>query len=89
MANYEQSIAEASSASDGRPDLYDTQHASWQIFASDEEPEVHYIPLDTTQPISTMVEQIVEELHIEKGLTANQENCDGTENHVYMSVTVL
>jgi hypothetical protein len=66
MTNREQLIAEAASASDGRPDLYDAQHASWQIFTPDEEPEVHSIPLDTTQPLSTIVEQIVGELHLRK-----------------------
>jgi len=66
MANREQLIAEAASASDGRPDLYDAQHASWQIFAPDEEPEVHYIPLETTQLVSTMPGQIVEELHMRR-----------------------
>lgn len=66
MANREQLIAEAASASDGRPDLYDAQHASWQRFTPDEEPEVHHIPLDTTLPLSPIVEQIVEELRMKK-----------------------
>ncbi len=58
--------ADSSSASDGRPDLYDAQQASWQTFAPDEEPEVHYIPVDATLSISTMVEQIIEELHMRR-----------------------
>ena len=91
MANYEQPIAHASSAI---PRPYSSRPRSAHLLADlcprDEEPEMHYIPLDTTQPISIIVAQIVEEfLQMTRNLSANQESCDGTENHVCMSVIVL
>jgi hypothetical protein len=64
LTNSQQLVAEVSFASDGRPDLYDAQQASWQMFAPDEEPEMHALALDTTQPFSLMLEQIIEELQL-------------------------
>jgi aminoglycoside phosphotransferase family enzyme/predicted kinase len=64
LTNSQQPRAEVSSASDGRPDLYDAQQASWQMFAPDEELGVYTLALDTTQPLSLMLEQIMEALHL-------------------------
>ena len=64
LTNSQQPVAEVSFASDGRPDLYDAQQASWQMFAPNEEPEMHALALDTTQPFSLMLEQIIEELQL-------------------------
>jgi aminoglycoside phosphotransferase family enzyme/predicted kinase len=64
LTESQQCRVEVSSASDGRPDLYDAQRASWQVFDPDREPEMHAIVLDTTRPLSFMLEQIIEILHL-------------------------
>lgn len=58
------SVEAVSSASDGRPDLYDTQCAHWEAFISGEEPNAKHIVLTTTRPIEVTVEQVLEELGI-------------------------
>jgi uncharacterized protein len=49
-------------ASDGRPDLYDTQQAVQEAFVEQEEPEMLHRVVLTTQPVSCCVEQIVDVL---------------------------
>jgi predicted kinase len=54
----------ASSASDGRPDLYDAQGAHWDAWIEHEEPDVKYIVVTTTQPLAVNIEQVLEALRI-------------------------
>ena len=53
-----------SSASDGRPDLYDAQHAVWEPFVSDEESDVQHVVVTTTQPIVHSCEQVLDVLNV-------------------------
>jgi len=55
---------EASSASDGRPDLYDAQHARWKSCDPEKEPHVHHIVVMTVQPLPVSIEQLLDALHI-------------------------
>jgi aminoglycoside phosphotransferase family enzyme/predicted kinase len=54
----------ASSASDGRPDLYDAQCAHWDACIAHEEPDVKHMVVTTTQPLAVNVEQVLEALGI-------------------------
>jgi aminoglycoside phosphotransferase family enzyme/predicted kinase len=52
----------ASLASDGRPELYDAQHAQWEPFVSGEEPDVQHVAVETTQPLVHSCEQVLDML---------------------------
>ncbi len=52
----------ASSASDGRPDLYDAQRAVWEPFVSDEEVGVGHVVVTTTQPMVHSCEEVLDVL---------------------------
>ena len=54
----------ASPASDGRPDLYDAQHALWEPFVPDKEPDVQHVVITTTQPLVHSREQVLETLAV-------------------------
>jgi predicted kinase len=54
----------ASSASDGRPELYNAQHALWEPFASDEEPGVQHVVVTTTQPLAHSCEHVLDVLNV-------------------------
>ena len=58
----------ASSASDGRPELYNAQHARWESFVSYEEPDVQHIVVTTTQPIAHSCEQVLDMLNVPRSL---------------------
>jgi aminoglycoside phosphotransferase family enzyme/predicted kinase len=51
-------------ASDGRPDLYDAQCATWQAFDSEREPGIAHLIIDTTLPLNTNLEQVLSALHL-------------------------
>ncbi len=53
-----------SAASDGRPDLYDAQAASWQPYDRGEEPPLEYLAVDATQPVTVVAESAQNELEI-------------------------
>jgi hypothetical protein len=58
-------LAEAPSAvSDGRPDLYDAQAASWQPYDRGEEPLLEYLAVDAAQPVTVVAESAQNELEI-------------------------
>ena len=44
-----------SAASDGRPDLYDAQAASWQPYDPGKEPTLEYLAVDATQPVTVVL----------------------------------
>ncbi len=50
-------------ASDGRPDLYDTQCVVYEPFFSAEEPGTAYLAVSTTLPLVANVEQVLDALH--------------------------
>lgn len=52
----------ASLASDGRPELYNAQHALWEPFVSSEETDVQHVVITTTQPVSQSCEQVYHRL---------------------------
>jgi predicted kinase len=56
------SLASASFASDGRPDLYDAQRALQEPFAAQEETGVRHIQVSTTSPLPVCIEQVLERL---------------------------
>jgi aminoglycoside phosphotransferase family enzyme/predicted kinase len=58
------SLEAASSASDGRPDLYDAQCGHWDAFIANEELHIKHIVVTTTQPLAVNVEQVLETLGI-------------------------
>jgi predicted kinase len=49
-------------ASDGRPELYDAQAASWQRYECDTEFPLEYLTLDATQRVAMLLEQILSTL---------------------------
>ncbi len=49
-------------ASDGRPDLYDVQHAINEPFVSSEEPGIQHLAVTTTLPLAVTVEQVLDAL---------------------------
>jgi aminoglycoside phosphotransferase family enzyme/predicted kinase len=55
---------EASAASDGRPDLYDTQRSRWEAFDPAAEPHVSHYTLTTTEPVQVTTEQVLTELQV-------------------------
>jgi uncharacterized protein len=57
-----------SSASDGRPELYNAQHALWEPFVSDEEPAVQHVVVTTTQPIGHSCEQVLGVLNVPRSI---------------------
>ena len=59
-----QQIKVASHASDGRPDLYDAQYASWESVDAEEERQIPHLVVKTTHSLSVTVEQVLTELHI-------------------------
>jgi predicted kinase len=59
-----QEIQMASHASDGRPSLYDAQCADWEALSAEEERNMSYIVVRTTQASSVIVDQIITSLHI-------------------------
>jgi uncharacterized protein len=63
-----QPVIEVSSlASDGRPNLYDTQCTAWETVDDDEELHIPHLVVTTTQPLSFMIEQVLTALHIPHG----------------------
>ena len=59
-----QQIKVASHASDGRPDLYDAQYATWESVDIEEEQQIPHLVVMTTHSLSVTVEQVLTELHI-------------------------
>jgi len=57
-------LVEASSASDGRPELYDAQRAAWEAFASAAEPAIIYLQIETSCPLPVSVEEVLNGLGI-------------------------
>lgn len=56
------SLASASFASDGRPDLYDAQSTLQETIVAQEEAGVRHIQVSTTAPLSICIEQVLETL---------------------------
>lgn len=59
-----QASAEASYASDGRPDLYAAQQAQWETFSSELEPGLTHSQVETAGALAVSVEQALEVLEI-------------------------
>ncbi len=59
-----QEIKVASFTSDGRPNLYDAQCASWETVDAEEEQQIPHLIVMTTHPLSVTVEQVLTVLHI-------------------------
>ncbi|HEU5369879.1 MAG TPA: AAA family ATPase [Ktedonobacterales bacterium] len=59
-----QASAEASLASDGRPDLYERQRARWEAFDAQQEPRLAHVQVDTTGTFPASVEQALAALEI-------------------------
>ncbi|GHO84437.1 bifunctional aminoglycoside phosphotransferase/ATP-binding protein [Dictyobacter formicarum] len=59
----EPALAGATNASDGRPELYDTQVAHWEAFDSGQEPMIRHIALSTTGSQQTNMEALQHRLH--------------------------
>lgn len=53
-------------ASDGRPDLYDAQYATWQPFDPAQETGIVHLVIDTTLPLTVNIEQVLDALHISR-----------------------
>jgi len=51
-------------ASDGRPELYDSQCTAWQPFDSAQEAGLAHIVVNTTLPLAINVEQVLDALRI-------------------------
>lgn len=64
VAGESQASAEASSASDGRPDLYAAQRARWEAFNAEQEPGLTYLHVETTGALAASVEQALEALEM-------------------------
>ena len=59
----EQPVA-GSTASDGRPDLYEQQRQTWEAFHPHEEQAIQHMVVTTTAPLVVNLEQICTALHI-------------------------
>ncbi len=64
VAGQSQSSAEASQASDGRPDLYAAQQAQWEAFSAAQEPGLAHQRIDTAPGLAISVEQAREALEM-------------------------
>jgi predicted kinase len=60
----EQEVKVASHASDGRPNLYDAQCATWETIDAEEERHIPHLVVMTTHTLSATVEQVISALHI-------------------------
>jgi len=58
----------SSSASDGRPDLYDAQAEFWQPFYPEEEPAVEYLAVSTEVPLSFSLTRVLDALSVPQTL---------------------
>ncbi|GHO48733.1 hypothetical protein [Ktedonospora formicarum] len=56
---HEEQHSKASSASDGRPDLYDQQAIRWEPFEPASEPHITHIVLPTTPPLQETFRSLV------------------------------
>jgi aminoglycoside phosphotransferase family enzyme/predicted kinase len=59
-----QTTGTASYASDGRPALYEAQKAAWEAILPDETPGMKHITVNTAQPLTHCIEQILEACNI-------------------------
>ncbi len=59
-----QGLQEASQASDGRPDLYEQQRATWEDYQKEQEPGLEHLPVETSGAIAPSVEQVLEVFRI-------------------------
>jgi aminoglycoside phosphotransferase family enzyme/predicted kinase len=57
-------LAEASRASDGRPELYERQRANWEAFSAAQAPGLAHLQVDTAGPLAGSVEQVLAALDI-------------------------
>jgi len=64
VAGEPQASAEASSASDGRPDLYVAQRGQWEAFNAEQESGMTYLQVETTGALAASVEQALEALEM-------------------------
>jgi aminoglycoside phosphotransferase family enzyme/predicted kinase len=64
IAEQLQAGAEASLASDGRPDLYERQRARWEAFDAEQEPALTHLQVETTGALAASVEQALAALAI-------------------------
>ncbi|HET8840708.1 MAG TPA: AAA family ATPase [Ktedonobacteraceae bacterium] len=58
----------SSSASDARPELYDTQAASWQPFSAEEEPATEHLVISSSSPLSLNLARVLDALSIPQHL---------------------
>jgi aminoglycoside phosphotransferase family enzyme/predicted kinase len=56
--------AEASLASDGRPELYEQQRAHWEAFSAEQEPGLTHLPLETTGMLAASLEHVLQALEL-------------------------
>jgi aminoglycoside phosphotransferase family enzyme/predicted kinase len=59
-----QASAEASRASDGRPELYERQRANWEAFSAEQESGLTHIQVETAEALAASVEQALAALGI-------------------------
>jgi aminoglycoside phosphotransferase family enzyme/predicted kinase len=64
VAGEAEALAEASRASDGRPELYERQRASWEAFSAAQAPGLIHLQVDTAGPLAVSVEQVLAALGI-------------------------
>jgi aminoglycoside phosphotransferase family enzyme/predicted kinase len=64
VAGQLQTGADASLASDGRPDLYERQRASWEDFDASQEPGLTHVLVETTGALPASVEHLLAALGI-------------------------
>ncbi len=57
-------FAGSAQASDGRPELYDKQRATWEDFDASEKAVLQYYVLVTTRPLAVNVEQVLDRLQM-------------------------
>jgi aminoglycoside phosphotransferase family enzyme/predicted kinase len=60
----QQTGMEASQASDGRPELYERQRRSWEVYSAAQEPGLTHLQVDTSGPPATSVERVLDALNI-------------------------
>ncbi len=64
VAGGAQAKAEASRASDGRPELYERQRAAWEAFNAAREPGLRHLQIETAGALAASVEQALNALGI-------------------------
>lgn len=64
VAGEAEALAEASRASDGRPELYERQRANWEAFSAAQAPGLTHFQIDTAGLLAISVEQVLAALDI-------------------------